>query len=105
MDNEVKEDKLVSYARIIALMAQEGVLEPDAAMTFCRAIVPQLLAELEIMRGVVARAWAQLSSTSELAEGPPPPLTAPAAPSQPPAPASPKRQRRKSRSRSRRAKR
>lgn len=51
------EEKLVDYARIVALMAQEGVLEETTAVNFCKLVVPQLIAELEIMRRVAQAAF------------------------------------------------
>jgi hypothetical protein len=41
--------KLLDYSRVISVMAQQDVLGSDVADHFCKAVLPQLLAELDVM--------------------------------------------------------
>jgi hypothetical protein len=75
--------KLIDYSRIAYLMAQQDLLGPEEAIAFVKEVVPRLVAELEIMQGVVENVW------SGLAAGAPPSPEAPVADLvQPPARAS-----------------
>lgn len=74
------DDKILDYCRVVALMAQQDVLEEKTAIHFCGSLLPQLITELEIMRRVVQQSF---------------PVPAPAQPEEaqpePEAPAKPKR--------------
>jgi hypothetical protein len=56
------DEKLIDYTRVVALMAQQDVLEAQTAVHFCKAVLPQLLVELEVMRRVAQNANAFLGS-------------------------------------------
>lgn len=43
------QEKLIGYARLVAIAAAQNQLGEEAAVAFCRDAVPQLLAELEVM--------------------------------------------------------
>ena len=56
------DEKLIDYTRVVALMAQQDVLESQTAVHFCKSVLPQLLVELEVMRRVAQNANAFLGS-------------------------------------------
>jgi hypothetical protein len=56
------DEKLIDYTRVVALMAQQDVLEEKTAVQFCKAVLPQLLAELEVMSRVAQSAHSFLAS-------------------------------------------
>lgn len=43
------EQRYLDYARVVAVMAQQRVLLPDMAMAFCANVLPQILAEMEVL--------------------------------------------------------
>lgn len=47
-------DRVIECAYAACVGAQEGRLEPDTAVEFCRVVLPRLLAELEIVKRVEA---------------------------------------------------
>lgn len=85
------DEKLIDYTRVVALMAQQDLLEEKAAVQFCKAILPQLLAELEVMSRVAQSAHSFLASLPAPTQ-PEPPATKP---SQPAKKAKPKRRKAK----------
>lgn len=42
-------DKLIGYARLVAIAAVQNQLGEETAIAFCRDAVPQLLAEIEVL--------------------------------------------------------
>jgi hypothetical protein len=42
-------EKLIGYARLVAIAASQNQLGEEAALAFCRDAVPLLLAELEVL--------------------------------------------------------
>jgi hypothetical protein len=42
-------EKLIGYARLVAIAAAQNQLGEETAIVFCRDAVPQLLAELEVL--------------------------------------------------------
>jgi len=45
-------DKLIGYARLVAIAAVQNQLGEETAIAFCRDAVPQLLAEIEVLSRV-----------------------------------------------------
>jgi hypothetical protein len=85
------DEKLIDYTRVVALMAQQDVLEEKTAVQFCKAVLPQLLAELEVMSRVAQSAHSFLASISPA----PKPEPVAVAPPQPAKKARPKRRKSK----------
>lgn len=48
-------DKLVAYARLVAIAASQQQLSAEVAQLFCRDAVPRLLAEIEVLGRVNAK--------------------------------------------------
>jgi len=48
-------EKLISYARLVAIAASQNQLDEEVALVFCRDAVPQILAELEVLSRVNQR--------------------------------------------------
>lgn len=42
--------RFLDYSRVIAVMAQQEALDADVAVQFCKSILPQLMAELEVLQ-------------------------------------------------------
>jgi hypothetical protein len=45
----------LDYARMVSLMAAQGILRHADAIEFCSTVLPSLLSELEILEGVANR--------------------------------------------------
>lgn len=63
--------KYIEYSRVVAVMAQQGVLSTDVAQRFCAEAVPQLVAEIEVLQRLTEHLW------SEAIAAPPEPVTPP----------------------------
>jgi hypothetical protein len=75
------DDKALHYSRVISVMAQQDALEPDAAITFCRVFLPQMLAELDVLNRMVSQRvdlWTERAA--EVPLPPPAPTPAPVVP-------------------------
>lgn len=48
-------EKLIAYARLVAIAASQNQLSEEVAQVFCKDAVPQLLAELEVLARVNAK--------------------------------------------------
>ena len=44
------QQRFIDYSRVVSVMAQQNVLHPDMAVEFCGNILPQLIAELEVLQ-------------------------------------------------------
>lgn len=49
------DEKLLEYSRLISTASQQEQLGADHALAFCQKVLPQLLAEIEILSRVQAR--------------------------------------------------
>lgn len=58
-------EKLLAYARLVAVAATRQQLDPESALTFCAHAVPQLLAELEVLSRVTAKFESVLQLTPQ----------------------------------------
>lgn len=65
-------EKLIAYARLVAIAASQQQLSDEVAQLFCKDAIPQLLAEIEVLNRVNQRFDALLA--------PPKPEPAPVAP-------------------------
>lgn len=48
-------EKLIAYARLVAIAASQQQLSDEVAQLFCKDAVPQLLAEIEVLNRVNAK--------------------------------------------------
>ena len=48
-------EKLIAYARLVAIAASQQQLSDEVAQLFCKDAVPQLLAEIEVLNRVNQR--------------------------------------------------
>jgi len=48
-------EKLIAYARLVAIAASQNQLSDEVAQVFCKDAVPQLLAEIEVLTRVNAK--------------------------------------------------
>lgn len=48
-------EKLIAYARLVAIAASQNQLSDEVAQVFCKDAVPQLLAEIEVLARVNAK--------------------------------------------------
>lgn len=60
-------EKLIGYARLVAIAAAQNQLGEEAAVAFCREAVPQLLAEIEVLSRVNQKFEVALGLTAGLA--------------------------------------
>lgn len=44
------QQRFIDYSRVVSVMAQQNVLHPDMAVAFCGNVLPQLIAELEVLQ-------------------------------------------------------
>lgn len=71
------EAKVLDYARMVSLMASQGILRHADATEFCSTVLPAMLTELEILEGVSNRLTQMIASAiapqvaEEPAEQPP----------------------------------
>lgn len=71
-------EKLIAYARLVAIAASQQQLSDEVAQLFCKDAVPQLLAEIEVLSRVSARFEGALALT--LPQPEPAPVVAPPKP-------------------------
>lgn len=71
--------ELLDYARMISLMARQGILRPDAATDFCQRVLPDLTYELEVLEGVAQRLSQMMAAAISGPEPEPEPEPAPKA--------------------------
>ena len=60
--------RYLDYSRVISVMAQQGVLSPEVGQQFCEVVLPQLVAELEVMLRVAEDRWAAAISAPPAVE-------------------------------------
>jgi hypothetical protein len=58
-------EKLIAYSRLVAIAASQRQLDAETAMMFCSDVVPQLLAELEVLTRVNAKFESVLQLTPQ----------------------------------------
>jgi hypothetical protein len=72
------DQKLIDYSRVVAVMAQQDALEGEMSLHFCKAILPHLLAEMDVLTRLADAKFASVLNVSA------PAVPAPPAPKKPP---------------------